>query len=75
MAVVDDQALGRGDLVAILGAQAGMEVVGQAASGVEPSLWSRRLVPTWCSSTCAMPVMDEIETTRRITTLAAPAVC
>ena len=69
--VADDQELVRTGLSMILGAQAGIEVVGQAADGPEAIELARRLHPDVCLVDIRMPGLDGIEVTRQ---LAGPGV-
>jgi DNA-binding NarL/FixJ family response regulator len=64
--VADDQEIVRTGLAMILGAQAGIEVVGQAADGRQAVALARRLRPDVCLFDIRMPEMDGIEATRRL---------
>ena len=64
--VVDDQAAVRGGFALILGADAQIEVVGQAADGVEALALTRRLKPDVALMDVRMPRMDGIEATRHL---------
>ncbi len=64
--VVDDQALVRGGFALILGADPGIEVVGQAADGVEALALARALKPDVALMDVRMPRMDGIEATRHL---------
>ena len=64
--VVDDQAAVRGGFALILGADAQIEVVGQAADGVEALALVRRLKPDVALMDVRMPRMDGIEATRHL---------
>lgn len=64
--VVDDQAAVRGGFALILGADAQIEVVGQAADGVEALALARRLKPDVALMDVRMPRMDGIEATRHL---------
>ena len=62
--IADDQALVRAGLRVILDHQPGIEVVGEAADGVEAVALARQLRPDVCLFDIRMPEMDGIEATR-----------
>jgi DNA-binding NarL/FixJ family response regulator len=64
--VVDDQALVRSGFALILGADPGIEVVGQAADGIEALAVVRRSRPDVVLMDVRMPRMDGIEATRHL---------
>ena len=64
--VVDDQALFREALVALLAVQAGIDVVGEAANGQEAVEAVGRLRPDVVLMDLRMPVLDGVGATRRL---------
>ncbi|MET7281746.1 response regulator transcription factor [Kribbella sp. NPDC005582] len=64
--VADDQELIRTGLSMILGAQPGIEVVGQAVDGLEAVALARRLRPDVCLFDIRMPGIDGIAATREL---------
>jgi len=64
--VADDQDLVRTGLVMILNAQPGIEVIGEAANGVEAVEIARRLQPDVCLFDIRMPELDGVEATRQL---------
>jgi DNA-binding NarL/FixJ family response regulator len=64
--VVDDQALVRTGFSMILGAEPDIDVVGEAAHGVEAVELARSLRPDVVLMDIRMPVMDGVEATRMI---------
>ena len=62
--VADDQDLIRTGLVMILGAQPGIEVIGEAANGREAVELAHRLQPDVCLFDIRMPELDGVEATR-----------
>ncbi len=64
--VVDDEALVRDGLVAIVSSRDGLEVVGCAANGVEAVELVEQCRPDVVLMDLRMPILDGIEATRRI---------
>jgi DNA-binding NarL/FixJ family response regulator len=64
--IADDQALVRSGLRLVLEGRDSIEVVGEAANGEEAIRAVRRLQPDLVLMDVRMPLMDGIETTRRI---------
>ncbi|MFC5180422.1 response regulator [Actinomadura harenae] len=64
--LVDDQPLLRGGFRALLDAEDDIEVVAEAANGAEGLALAREWLPDVALVDVQMPVMDGIETTRRI---------
>jgi DNA-binding NarL/FixJ family response regulator len=65
--LADDQSLVRAGFRLILGAEPGIEVVGEAADGREAVALARRLEPDVVLMDIRMPEVDGIEATRQIT--------
>ncbi len=64
--IADDQAMVREGFAAVLAAQPGLQVVGQAADGAEAVSQTRRLQPDVVLMDVRMPVMDGLAATRQI---------
>jgi len=66
--VVDDHALFRRGIVSLLSAEAGFEVVGEAANGREAIEKARDLMPDIVLMDLSMPEVDGLQATQRIKT-------
>lgn len=64
--IADDQGIVRAGLAMILDAQPGIEVVGEAADGLQAVTLARELRPDVCLFDIRMPHLDGIEATRRL---------
>lgn len=64
--IADDQDIIRSGLKMILNGQDDIEVVGEAANGLQAVELARQLRPDVCLFDIRMPVMDGIEATRRL---------
>ena len=70
--IADDQAMVREGFAAVLTAQPGLLVVGQAADGADAVHQAQRLRPDIVLMDVRMPVMDGLQATRQILAAASP---
>jgi signal transduction histidine kinase/CheY-like chemotaxis protein len=64
--LADDHTVMRQGLIQLMSGQPGIEIVGEASSGLEAIEMARKIQPDVVVMDVAMPIMDGIEATRRI---------
>ena len=70
--IADDEAIVRDGLRTIIDLENDLEVVGEAANGEDAVAAARQLTPDVALVDIQMPVLDGIETTRRLTRMTQP---
>ncbi len=64
--IAEDQAMVRGALIALLSIEIDLEIVGEAANGLEAIEVAERLLPDVCILDIEMPVMNGLEASERL---------
>ena len=64
--IAEDQAMVRGALIALLSIESDLEIVGEAANGMEAAAVAERLLPDVCILDIEMPIMNGMEASERL---------
>ena len=64
--IAEDQAMVRGALIALLSIERDLEIVGEAANGLEAIEVAERLLPDVCIFDIEMPIMNGLEASERL---------
>ena len=64
--IAEDQAMVRGALIALLSIEEDLEIIGEAANGLEAIEVAERLLPDVCILDIEMPIMNGLEASERL---------
>ncbi|HJF33695.1 MAG TPA: response regulator transcription factor [Sporosarcina psychrophila] len=64
--IAEDQAMVRGALIALLSIESDLEIVGEAANGMEAAAVAEQLLPDVCILDIEMPIMNGIDASERL---------